>query len=181
MILRSKRPDHPLLKDDETEVRHPPGPLRQLVVPLTILNSSLRGLRGYQPYEGLCYWYGRELEQGVGLAMVVAFPRIYSTETSFQVMPRQMSQLTNWSADVALWLLAQAHTHPTDEPHSSADEEWSPTHREGFISIVFPFGAEFSNGRLPHWRVFECDPEGQWIDSSENKLHILDDVWLPAR
>lgn len=166
-------------QEEEIEVARPPGPLRQLIIPSSILYSSLRGLRGYVPAEGLCYWYGREIDEGVGLVMVVAFPRIYSTETSFQLMPGQMSQLTTWSAREGLWLLAQAHTHPTDEPHSSADEEWAPTHREGFISVVFPFGAQFSGSRSTRWRLFECDEGGHWVDAPEERLRILDDVWLP--
>jgi hypothetical protein len=136
---------------------------------------------GYVPREGLCYWYGRELEQGVGLAIVTAFPRIYSTESSFELMEGQMSQMTTWSAREGLWLLAQVHTHPTDEPHSTADEEWAPTYREGFLSLVLPFGAQFSNLRRPRWRLFECDAGGRWISVEENMLRILEDVWLPEK
>jgi hypothetical protein len=165
----------------ETELRQPPLRLTQLLVPSSILTSSLRGLRSYWPAEGLCYWYGREIDDQLGLVMVVAFPRIYSTSTSFELVSGQMSQLTTWSAREGLWLLAQAHTHPTDEPHSDADEEWSPTHREGFLSVVIPFGAHFSDNRVPHFRLFECDSTGDWIDAPDNRIRILDDVWLPAR
>lgn len=181
MIFRRRGAQEQSREEGETEVVRPPGPLRQLIVPSSILFSSLRGLRGYVPAEGLCYWYGRELEEGAGIVMVVAFPRIYSTESSFELMPGQMSQLTTWSAREGLWLLAQVHTHPTDEPHSSADEEWSPTHREGFISVVIPFGAQFSDNRTPRWRLFECDGRGSWTDAPEERLRILDDVWLPEK
>lgn len=181
MIFRRRGAQEQSREDGETEVVRPPGPLRQLIVPSSILFSSLRGLRGYVPAEGLCYWYGRALEKGLGIVMVAAFPRIYSTESSFELMPGQMSQLTTWSAREGLWLLAQVHTHPTDEPHSSADEEWSPTHREGFISVVIPFGAQFSDNRTPRWRLFECDGRGSWADAPEDRLRILDDVWLPEK
>jgi hypothetical protein len=169
------------VRDDETEVRRPPGRFVRLIVPSSLLQTSIHGLQGYVPREGLCYWYGRELEPGVGLAMVVAFPRIYSTESSFQLMDGQMSQLTTWSAQEDLWLLAQVHTHPTDEPHSNADEEWAPTYREGFLSLVIPFGAQFSNLRSPGWRLFECNAGGRWVNVGEEKLRILEDVWLPEK
>jgi len=68
-------------------------------------------------------------------------------------MPGQMGELTTWAQKESLWLLAQVHTHPTDEPHSSADEEWSPTRRIGFMSVVIPFGAQFSNLHQPQWRL----------------------------
>jgi hypothetical protein len=166
---------------DATEpvVKRPPGPLRQLLVPSSILELSLKGLRGYVPREGLCYWFGRELEPQVGIVMVVAFPRIYSSEYSFELAPGQMSELTTWAQRESLWILAQVHTHPTDEPHSDADEEFSPTRRPGFLSVVIPFGAQFSNLRRPQWRTFECDEAGEWIDADNEKLRILDDLWLP--
>lgn len=157
----------------------PPGHLISLLVPASVLDLSLRGLRGYVPREGLCYWFGRELQLGIGLVMVVAFPRIYSTEYSFELAQGQMSQLIDWSEREGLWLLAQAHTHPTDEPHSNHDEEWAPTGRAGFLSVVIPFGAQFSNLYRPRWRCFECDGEGGWLDVEAERLRVLDDVWLP--
>lgn len=163
----------------EVEVLRPPGRLDELILPASILRSSIRGLQGYVPAEGLCYWFGREIEEGVGLVMIVAFPRIYSTAASFELMPGQMSQLTEWSRREGVWLLAQVHTHPTDEPHSRADEEWAPTRREGFISVVIPFGAQFSDPHQPRWRMFECDARGQWADVPKGRLRVLDDVWLP--
>jgi hypothetical protein len=167
--------------EPDVEVRRPPSQLNQLLVPSSILKLTLSGLRSYVPVEGLCYWYGRQLDKQLGVVMVAAFPRIYSTDVSFELMPGQMSQLTTWSAREELWLLAQVHTHPTDEPHSHADEEWSPTHREGFISVVIPFRAQFSDNRRPHFRVFECNSEGKWSDAPNDRVHIFDDVWLPAK
>ena len=164
---------------DDSGIERPPGQLKELLIPASLFDLSLRGLRGYGPREGLCYWFGRAITADVGLAMVVAFPRIYSTEYSFELMPGQMGELTTWAQKEGLWLLAQVHTHPTDEPHSSADEEWSPTRRMGFISVVIPFGAQFSNLHQPQWRCFECDSEGEWTDVGDTRLRILNDIWLP--
>ena len=165
--------------DERATIERPPGGLNELIVPSSLLDLSLRGLRGYVPREGLCYWFGREITSGTGLAMVAAFPRIYSTEYSFELAPGQMAELTTWAQKENLWLLAQVHTHPTDEPHSDADEEWSPTHRMGFISIVIPFGAQFSNLWQPRWRCFECNSQGEWSDAKETLVRIMDDIWLP--
>lgn len=159
-------------------IERPPGQLKELLIPASLFELTLRGLRGYVPREGLCYWFGREIAPAMGLAMVVAFPRIYSTEYSFELAPGQMSDLTTWAQEQSLWLLAQVHTHPTDEPHSNADEEWAPTRRAGFISVVIPFGAQFSNLRHPWWRCFETDSRGEWLDADEKLLRVLDDVWL---
>jgi hypothetical protein len=164
---------------DDSTIERPPGQLKELLVPATLFDLTLRGLKGYVPREGLCYWFGREISSGTGLAMVVAFPRIHSSEYSFELVPGQMSELTTWAQKESLWLMAQVHTHPTDEPHSNADEEWSPTRRVGFISVVIPFGAQFSNLRSPQWRCFECDSQGEWNDVGSKRLRILDDLWLP--
>jgi hypothetical protein len=178
MIFRRREPQGQS-DEDEAGVQRPPGWLRRLLVPSSILHSSIRGLQGYVPAEGLCYWFGREVEPGLGLVMVTAFPRIYSSVSSFRLAEGQMSQLTTWSFREGVWLLAQVHTHPTDEPHSMADEEYAPTRREGFISVVIPFGAQFSNLRSPRWRCFECDADGRWGDVEEGRLSVFDDVWLP--
>jgi hypothetical protein len=164
---------------DDLVIERPPRQLKELLIPTSLFDLSLRGLRGYIPREGLCYWFGREIENAIGLVMVVAFPRIYSSESSFELAPGQMAELTTRSQQKGLWLLAQVHTHPTDEPHSTADEEWAPTRRLGFISVVVPFGAQFSNLRQPHWRCFECDSAGRWVDAEDGRLRIFDDIWLP--
>ena len=161
-------------------IHRPPGRLKELLVPASLFDLSLRGLRGYVPREGLCYWFGREIRSGVGLVMVVAFPRIHSSEYSFELASGQMSELTIWSQREELWLLSQVHTHPTDEPHSSADEEWAPTRRLGFISIVIPFGAQFSNLHQPWWRCFECNSQGDWQDAPDKLVRVMDDIWLPG-
>jgi hypothetical protein len=111
--------------------------------------------------------------------MVAAFPKIYSTECVFELLPGQMSELTTWSQREGLWLLAQVHTHPTDEPHSSADQQCAPTHREGFLSVVVPFGAQFSNLRKPGWRLFECNANGRWERAKRELMNVFDDVWVP--
>lgn len=176
MFRRHGRREQP---EEEIIVDHPPGVLRELLVPSSILSLTLQGLCGYAPAEGLCYWFGRECGDGVGIVMVVAFPRIYSTERSFQLADGQMAHLTTWSQREGLWLLAQLHTHPTDEDHSQADEEWAATRREGFLSLVIPFSAQFSSVHQPRWRCFECDASGRWIRMDEGRLRIIDDVWLP--
>jgi hypothetical protein len=180
MIFRRKESEEKPSIEVETAIERPPGRLDHLLIPTSVLDQSLRGLRGYVPREGLCYWFGRELEPGTGLVMVSAFPRIYSSEYSFELAPGQMSELTTWAQREGLWILAQVHTHPTDEPHSDADEEYSITRRPGFLSVVIPFGAQFSNLRRPQWRCFECDADGQWVDIDEGRLRLFDDVWLPG-
>jgi proteasome lid subunit RPN8/RPN11 len=171
--------ERPEFMGQEPQILRPPGRLRRLLVPSSILHSSIQGLRAFIPAEGLCYWYGREVEPDVGLIMVTAFPKIDSTEQSFELLPGQMSELTNWSQREDLWLLAQVHTHPTDEPHSSADQEWSASHREGFLSVVIPFGGQFSTLRSPGWRLFECDARGRWESASRELIRVFDDVRLP--
>lgn len=165
---------------DETVIDRPPGPLSQLLVPSSLLDLTLRGLRGYAPAEGLSYWFGRPLDDGTGIAMVAAFPRIYSTERSFELVDGEMGRLSMWAQRAGLWLLAQLHTHPADEPHSAADEEWAASYREGFLSIVIPFSAQLSSIRRPYWRCFERDAEGGWQEIDSGHVHVFDDVQLPG-
>ncbi|HEX8145030.1 MAG TPA: hypothetical protein VF553_20860 [Pyrinomonadaceae bacterium] len=164
--------------EEETVIERPPGPLSRLLVAASLVDTSLKGLRGYVPREGLCYWLGREVEAGVGLVTVVAFPQIYSTEYSFELAPGQMAEINTRAAREGVFVIAQVHTHPTDEPHSDADEEWSPTRRPGFISIVIPFGAQFSNLRTPRLSCYECDANGQWMVAREGLVSVYDDIWL---
>lgn len=168
----------PVESEDESVAR-PPGPLERLLIPSSLLAHSLRGMQGYAPLEGVCCWFGRELEPGVGIAMVVAFPRIYSTERSFHLLEGQMGHLATWAARQDVWLLAQVHSHPADEPHSEADEAWSASWREGLLSVIFPFSAQLSTLRQPHWRVYECDALRRWQEIDSGRLQVFDDIWLP--
>lgn len=164
---------------EQDDVECAPGPVGRLLIPSSLLEHTLQGLQAYTPSEGLCYWYGRELASGAAIAMIAAFPRIYSTRRSFQLAEGQMSRLNSWSARHGLWLLSQVHTHPTDEPHSEADEAWAPTWRVGFLSVLLPFSAQLSTTRQPHWRVYECDSQGRWNEIAATRLEVFDDIWLP--
>src|SRR6185437_8533554 len=123
---------------DEVDVviERPPGPLDRLLLPSSLVAATIRGLRGYAPFEGLCYWFGRELQPGVAIAMVTAFPRISSTERSFWVLDGELSRLLEWADEEKFWLLSQIHTQPADETHSTADQQWAPTYRTGFLSVI---------------------------------------------
>jgi len=81
-----------------------------LLVPSSLVDLSLRGLRGYVAREGACYWFGREIAPHQGLAMVVAFPRIYSAERSFQLADGQMGQLATWSQREGCGTCTVTHT-----------------------------------------------------------------------
>lgn len=167
-------------REIEPVVERPPGPIDRLLISASLVEASLKGLRGYVPREGLCYWLGRALGPRVAFVTAVAFPRIYSTEYSFELAPGQMSAVNERADREGFFVIAQVHTHPTDEPHSQADEEWSPTRRPGFISVVIPFGAQFSNLRAPRWSCYECDAHGEWVDAGEGRVVVYDDVWLPG-
>lgn len=168
------------------EVRRPPGFLDRLVIPAHVLADTLSGLALGREREMLAYWIGAALpndSQGRTRALVttVAFPRIVSGYDFFQLVPGQMGLITGWCADRDLWVLAQVHSHPTDEPHSQADETWPASTRPGFLSFVVPFFAHFSTLREPGWRVHEAMGGGRWreVDPSE-RVEILDNVWLPG-
>lgn len=164
--------------EEEADIQRPPGVLERLLVPTSLLDLTLRGLRGYAPGEGLAYWFGREISQGLGLTMVVAFPRILNTQASFELAPGEMAKLANWAAREELWILSQVHTHPADEPHSVTDEGWAPTFRKGFLSLVIPFSAQFSSLHRPGWRDFEADGAGGWVRIDADRVRVFNDVWL---
>lgn len=170
----------------ENAVRRPPQTIARLLVPSQVLRQTITGIALGGGREMLAYWVGCAIEnddRGRTRAAVttVAFPKIASDYDHFELIEGQMGLITSWCADHGLWVLAQVHSHPTDEDHSHADETWAASHRSGFLSIVFPFFAQHSTLRDPHWRVFESTSDGEWIqiDPAE-RFEVVPDVWLPS-
>lgn len=171
--------------ETSSPVDRPPAHLDRLVIPTRVLDMTLTGLRLGADREMLCYWLGVALPVDAtgrtrSIVVTVAFPRVHSDYASFRVAEGQMGLITSWCAERNLWLLAQVHTHPTDEPHSEADECWPASHRSGFFSVVVPFFAQLSTVAEPAWRVYECEGGGRWsqVDPRE-RLELLPSVWLP--
>jgi hypothetical protein len=166
------------------DIQRPPGRIERLLVPENILRTTIAGLSYGAGREMLCYWVGAESQSAKGSASAivttVAFPRINSGFAQFKLLEGQMGLITSWCAKEGLWVLAQVHTHPADEPHSEADECWPASHRDGFFSIVFPFFASMSSVRNPGWRVYESAGGGKWSEIlPETKLHVVNEVWFP--
>src|ERR1700736_1734887 len=117
-----------------------PGLLNRLLIPESILRNTITGLAYGAGREMLCYWLGigadSESERSSAVVTTVAFPSIVSSYAQFRLVEGQMGLINSWCAEYGLWVLAQVHTHPTDEPHSEADECWPASHRAGFLSIV---------------------------------------------
>src|SRR5215203_6191544 len=152
---------------DESSVDRPPERIDRLLVPESVLQQTIFGLALGGTREMLCYWLGAALSNtptGVNSAVVttVAFPKILSSYDHFEVVEGQMGLITQWCADRGFWVLAQVHSHPTDEPHSVADETWPASHRVGFLSVIFPFFAQLSSVQNPNWRVYESMGHGRW-------------------
>ena len=175
-----------MMDSREVCVARPPGHLDQLLVPASALHTTLYGLGLGREREMLCYWLGEALPNGTqnrtrAVVLTVGFPQIESDYDHFRLLDGQMGRLTQWCAARGLWVLAQVHTHPTDEPHSEADECWPASHRLGFLSIVIPFFAQFSTVRDPQWRVHELVEQRTWreVDPRE-RFRIVPDVWLAA-
>jgi hypothetical protein len=165
-------------------IQRPPGTLNRLLIPETVLRNTIMGLSYAAGRETLCYWLGSELKgqdgQTSAIVTTAAFPHIKSAYAQFQLIEGQMGLITTWCHEHNVWVLAQVHTHPTDEPHSEADECWPASHRRGFLSIVFPYFASMSSVLNPAWRIYECKGEGQWNEiTTENRLLIMPDVWFP--
>lgn len=171
---------------DEPVIAHPPGRVDQLLIPATVLESSLVGLALGRDREMLCYWIGVAIAPGPegqsrALVTTVAFPQIVSGYDFFRLVDGQMGQLTEWCSARGLWILAQVHTHPTDEPHSEADECGPVSHRPGFLSVVIPFFAQLSTLREPQWRVHELRGAAQWTEvDPARRLEVVSHVWLPG-
>lgn len=173
-------------KNEDPVVIRPPGPIDRLLITASALSATIGGLALGRDREMLCYWVGTAIPAdsfGTTRALVttVAFPQIESRYDYFRIVDGQIGLVTNWCAARGMWILAQAHTHPTDEPHSEADECWPVSHREGFISVVFPYFAQMSTVREPHWRAHELMDGRNWreIDPAK-RFGIVNDVWLPG-
>lgn len=166
-----------------SDVQRPPGCLDHLLIPENVIRNTIAGLSYAAGREMLCYWLGTEVQSKGGLSALVttvAFPHIESAYAQFRVVEGQLGLITTWCAEKGLWILAQVHTHPTDEPHSESDECWPASQRRGFISVVFPFFATLSSLRTPGWRAYESAGGGVWSEiDTEQRFQIVTDVWLP--
>ena len=167
-------------------ITRPPSRIGRLLVPERATDLTLTGLALGANREMLCYWLGMQVQdesEGRTRAIVttVVFPQIESDYSSFRLREGQMACINAWCAAKGVWVLAQVHTHPTDEPHSEADECWPVSHRTGFLSVVIPFFAQMSSTRDPLWRLHELDDDGSWSEADpEGRLEIIKDVWLPG-
>jgi len=168
-----------------SEVQKPPEKVHRLLVPEQVVRNTITGLSYGAGREMLCYWLGagicNALDPTSALVTTVAFPRIESGYAYFKLVEGQMGMITSWCAQHGLWVLAQVHTHPTDEPHSEADECWPASHRLGFFSVVFPFFASMSSVRNPAWRVYQSEGGGVWSEcAAQHKIAIIPDIWVPS-
>ena len=165
-------------------VTRPPITLHRLLIPETALRNTIVGLSYGAGREMLCYWLGVAINRDgkeCGLVTTVAFPRVESSYAQFRLVEGQMGLITSWCAERQVWVLAQVHTHPTDEPHSEADECWPASHRNGFLSVVFPFFGSMSSVRNPGWRAYECRGSGVWGEIvPDERFEVVPDIWLPA-
>jgi hypothetical protein len=164
-------------------IQRPPTLLSKLLISESSLRITLSGLSYAAGRETLCYWLGTEIVAGdaavAAMVTTVAFPHVESSYGHFRLVEGQMGLITSWCAEQRLWILAQVHTHPTDEPHSEADECWPASQRVGFLSIVFPYFASLSSVRNPAWRVYESQGNGVWEEVDAHlKLSIVSDVWI---
>jgi hypothetical protein len=168
----------------EAEIQRPPSKIERLLIPESVLRNTITGLSYAAGREMLCYWLGIEagLQMGFSASIVttVAFPRVESAYSEFHLVEGQMGLITAWCAKHGMWLLAQVHTHPTDEPHSEADECWPASHRRGFLSVVFPFFASMSSVRTPAWRAYESEGDGVWTEILvAERFRVIPDIWVP--
>lgn len=181
------RPDRAGADEQNVEtVARPPSRVDRLLVPEGVLQQTLVGLSLAHTRESLAYWLGTGLaeHQGASRAIIttVAFPSTRAAYDHFEVVDGQMGLVTSWCAERGLWVLGQVHTHPTDEPHSQADETWPASHRPGFFSVVIPYFAQLSTLRTQHLRAYERDGDGNWIQVSiEERFDFVEQVWIPPQ
>lgn len=179
--------DGPSSEDgDALAVSRPPDKIDRLLVPDNVLQQTVVGLSLARTREALAYWVGVGVGGSDGetraIVTTVAFPSVYSAYDHFEVVEGQMGLVTAWCAKRGLWVLGQVHTHPTDEPHSPADETWPASHRQGFFSVVIPYFAQLSTLRTLHWRAYESDGSGSWLQIvPEDRFDVIDQVWLPPQ
>ena len=169
--------------EEDDGVSRPPGPLTRLFVPDFAVSVTLDGLRLRREREALAYWVGRSVvvesatsEQAI--VTTVIFPRIESGYDYFRLLDGEMARISEWCAKRGVWVLAQIHTHPTDEPHSEADECWPASQRTGFLSMVIPFFGQFSTVANPFWSLHELARDGWREIASAERIEIVPSIWL---
>jgi hypothetical protein len=169
----------------ETQVDRPPRSISRLLVPDHIVAATLAGLRLRRDREGLVYWAGRNLftEQGreTAVVMTAVLPKIESDYDHFRLLDGEMARISEWCAENSVWILAQVHSHPADEPHSEADETWPASQRLGFLSVVVPFFAEFSTVSTPFWEVYELTEAGWTEITSSKRIEMVPTLVVTGR
>jgi len=125
------------------------GPARSEVFWLSadLLDRTTDVLRqsrdGKIPHEGVAYWAGQHVGDGVLLTTCIA-PAAITTRGSFETSVCANAQVVAYLGAAQLELIAQVHSHPGDfVGHSDGDDRRALMPYEGFLSIVVPhYGRE---------------------------------------
>jgi JAB domain-containing protein similar to deubiquitination enzymes len=98
---------------------------------------------GKVSHEGVAYWAGHRVGDGVLLTTCIA-PAAITTRGSFETSARANAQVIAYLGAAKLELVAQIHSHPGDfVGHSDSDDHRALMPYEGFLSIVVPhYGRE---------------------------------------
>lgn len=148
----------------------PPKRLQTVIVSREIALQTVEALRRHGRVENIVYWSGTNSGDTATVQRVIE-PQAERGRRYAYVDPIEVSRVVNNVFDLGEFLIAQLHTHPTNEEHSGVDDCGSVSKREGFISLILPFYARFSDPTRPNWYGYELR-QGEWVPFDVSRIQL---------
>lgn len=140
----------------------PPPRFEHLIIASGLIDETLRYLALAKRTENIAYWAGTT--DGVNARMTRVVKPAAIRRKAFVLVPAdEVARVVNECHEASDFLVAQIHTHPGIEDHSTVDDCGTVSKRNGFISLVVPFYAQLASVQNPGWFGYELQ-DGDWLD-----------------
>lgn len=160
---------------------------RVLLVPRHILEQTQKAFVEYwkKNQEAVAYWFGKENEhEKIDIVLSIAIPKAFHSGGNYDVPAEQAAKVGRTLSSQGLVCLAQIHTHPGDSGiHSWYDDANAISTRNGFLSLVMPYGGNIGVYNLNNITVHECWG-GEWAildDHAKSKRIVIIDDFVDLR
>lgn len=152
-------------------VWRPPAEFNRVLVPRGLLRDTLEHLDDGLDCEAIAYWAGVQDGADIRITRLIT-PLAYRGERFVVVPVEEVSRVVNECLSLDDFLVAQLHSHPSDEDHSEVDDCGTVSKRDGFISLVVPFYARSSTAECPGW--FGCQLiNGAWSNFDMERICVI--------
>lgn len=131
----------------------PPSPYRPtgrlLLVPLSVLQETVRKLQSVGSLEACCLWLGGRSEDGTERVEAVVVPKQVNRLLNYAVDSFAMKAANAVAKQSGWTLIANVHSHPgSDTEHSEYDDIMMPSRKA--LSVVVPHHGRWPAENWPH-------------------------------